>query len=44
MGHGWEGVVLKLMRGRDFEFTVTGGRLVLVQDDNELWSFLQNQV
>ncbi|MER5863222.1 siderophore-interacting protein [Kitasatospora sp. NPDC002040] len=24
MGHGWEGVVLKLMRGRDFAFTVTG--------------------
>ncbi|MFJ5722375.1 siderophore-interacting protein [Streptomyces sp. NPDC093149] len=24
MGHGWEGVVLKLMRGRDFTFTVTG--------------------
>ncbi|MGW4032273.1 siderophore-interacting protein [Streptomyces sp. NPDC004838] len=24
MGHGWEGVVLKLMRGRDFVFTVTG--------------------
>ncbi|MFF3322465.1 siderophore-interacting protein [Streptomyces sp. NPDC002889] len=24
MGHGWEGVVLKLMRGKDFEFTVTG--------------------
>ncbi|MEU2632311.1 siderophore-interacting protein, partial [Kitasatospora sp. NPDC007106] len=23
MGHGWEGVVLKLMRGKDFEFTVT---------------------
>ncbi len=23
-GHGWEGVVLKLMRGKDFEFTVTG--------------------
>lgn len=23
MGHGWEGVVLKLMRGRDFTFTVT---------------------
>ncbi|WP_329586893.1 siderophore-interacting protein [Kitasatospora sp. NBC_01250] len=24
MGHGWEGVVLKLMRGKDYEFTVTG--------------------
>ncbi|MFI2211372.1 siderophore-interacting protein [Streptomyces sp. NPDC020141] len=24
MGHGWEGVVLKLMRGKDFAFTVTG--------------------
>ncbi|WP_327674113.1 siderophore-interacting protein [Kitasatospora sp. NBC_00458] len=24
MGHGWEGVVLKLMRGRDFSLTVTG--------------------
>ncbi|MET7621826.1 siderophore-interacting protein [Streptomyces sp. NPDC005408] len=24
MGHGWEGVVLKMMRGKDFEFTVTG--------------------
>ncbi|MGW0783832.1 siderophore-interacting protein [Streptomyces sp. NPDC002913] len=24
MGHGWEGVVLKLFRGRDFTFTVTG--------------------
>ncbi|MFE0171227.1 siderophore-interacting protein [Streptomyces sp. NPDC059002] len=24
MGHGWEGVVLKLFRGKDFEFTVTG--------------------
>ncbi|WP_030264700.1 siderophore-interacting protein [Streptomyces sp. NRRL B-24484] len=24
MGHGWEGIVLRLMRGRDFEFTVTG--------------------
>ena len=23
-GHGWEGVVLKLLRGKDFEFTVTG--------------------
>ncbi|MCG3044395.1 siderophore-interacting protein [Streptomyces fenghuangensis] len=23
MGHGWEGVVLRLLRGRDFEFTVT---------------------
>ncbi|MGC5008124.1 siderophore-interacting protein [Streptomyces sp. DT203] len=28
MGHGWEGVVLKLMRGRDFEFTVTGAEQV----------------
>ncbi|MGW2543380.1 siderophore-interacting protein [Kitasatospora sp. NPDC001574] len=24
MGHGWEGVVLKLMRGKDFPLTVTG--------------------
>lgn len=24
MGHGWEGVVLKLLRGKDYEFTVTG--------------------
>ncbi|MER7310953.1 MULTISPECIES: siderophore-interacting protein [Streptomyces] len=24
MSHGWEGVVLKLFRGRDFTFTVTG--------------------
>ncbi|MFI8931333.1 siderophore-interacting protein [Streptomyces sp. NPDC053474] len=24
MGHGWEGVVLKLFRGKDFRFTVTG--------------------
>ncbi len=24
MGHGWEGVVLKLLRGKDFTFTVTG--------------------
>ncbi|MEU0991028.1 siderophore-interacting protein [Streptomyces sp. NPDC005953] len=24
MGHGWEGVVLKLMRGKDFVFTVSG--------------------
>ncbi|GGV41801.1 siderophore-interacting protein [Streptomyces longisporoflavus] len=24
MGHGWEGAVLKLFRGKDFEFTVTG--------------------
>ncbi|MFD8424197.1 siderophore-interacting protein [Streptomyces sp. NPDC059466] len=23
-GHGWEGAVLKLLRGRDFTFTVTG--------------------
>jgi NADPH-dependent ferric siderophore reductase len=23
-GHGWEGAVLKLFRGKDFEFTVTG--------------------
>ncbi|MDT0268496.1 siderophore-interacting protein [Streptomyces sp. DSM 44915] len=23
MGHGWEGAVLRLMRGRDFRFTVT---------------------
>lgn len=24
MGHGWEGAVLKLFRGKDFTFTVTG--------------------
>ncbi|WP_165553345.1 SIP domain-containing protein [Kribbella capetownensis] len=24
MGHGWEGVVLKLFRGKDFVLTVTG--------------------
>jgi NADPH-dependent ferric siderophore reductase len=23
-GHGWEGSVLELLRGKDFEFTVTG--------------------
>ncbi|MFD7614482.1 siderophore-interacting protein [Streptomyces sp. NPDC059828] len=28
MGHGWEGVVLKLMRGRDFTLTVTGAEQV----------------
>ncbi len=28
MGHGWEGVVLKLMRGKDFRFTVTGSEAV----------------
>ncbi|WP_190123125.1 siderophore-interacting protein [Streptomyces inusitatus] len=28
MGHGWEGVVLKLMRGKDFVFTVTGSEEV----------------
>ncbi|MFH9687258.1 siderophore-interacting protein [Streptomyces sp. NPDC017413] len=28
MGHGWEGVVLKLFRGRDFTFTVTGAEQV----------------
>ncbi|TVL91452.1 siderophore-interacting protein [Streptomyces sp. SAJ15] len=28
MGHGWEGVVLKLMRGKDFVFTVTGAEQV----------------
>ncbi|MCX5312489.1 siderophore-interacting protein [Streptomyces sp. NBC_00154] len=28
MGHGWEGAVLKLMCGRDFEFTVTGAEQV----------------
>ncbi|WP_406306655.1 siderophore-interacting protein [Streptomyces sp. NBC_00885] len=28
MGHGWEGVLLKLMRGKDFEFTVTGAEEV----------------
>ncbi|MER8045154.1 siderophore-interacting protein [Streptomyces sp. NPDC094032] len=27
-GHGWEGVVLKLFRGRDFTFTVTGAEQV----------------
>ncbi|GAA3397026.1 siderophore-interacting protein [Streptomyces roseoviridis] len=27
-GHGWEGVVLKLLRGRDFTFTVTGAEQV----------------
>ncbi|MEO3977941.1 siderophore-interacting protein [Streptomyces sp. CAU 1734] len=28
MGHGWEGVVLKLMRGKDFTFTVTGAEQI----------------
>ncbi|MBM9623243.1 siderophore-interacting protein [Streptomyces zhihengii] len=28
MGHGWEGVVLRLMRGKDFTFTVTGAEEV----------------
>lgn len=28
MGHGWEGVVLKLLRGRDFTFTVTGAEQI----------------
>ncbi|MBZ2408193.1 siderophore-interacting protein [Streptomyces sp. L06] len=28
MGHGWEGVVLKLLRGKDFTFTVTGSEEV----------------
>ncbi|MBP3077912.1 MULTISPECIES: siderophore-interacting protein [Streptomyces] len=28
MGHGWEGVVLKLLRGEDFTFTVTGSEEV----------------
>ena len=28
MGHGWEGVVLKLFRGKDFKFTVTGAEQV----------------
>ncbi|MFH8368605.1 siderophore-interacting protein [Streptomyces sp. NPDC018031] len=28
MGHGWEGVVLKLLRGKDFTFTVTGNEQV----------------
>ncbi|HEY9412907.1 MAG TPA: siderophore-interacting protein [Jiangellaceae bacterium] len=28
MGHGWEGVVLKLLRGRDYVFTVTGAEQV----------------
>ncbi|MGW7308972.1 siderophore-interacting protein [Streptomyces sp. NPDC054835] len=27
-GHGWEGVVLRLFRGRDFTFTVTGAEQV----------------
>ncbi|MEU2114111.1 siderophore-interacting protein [Streptomyces sp. NPDC016459] len=28
MGHGWQGAVLKLMRGKDFTFTVTGAEQV----------------
>lgn len=28
MGHGWEGAVLKLMRAKDFTFTVTGAEQV----------------
>ncbi|WP_263164550.1 siderophore-interacting protein [Streptomyces sp. SCSIO ZS0520] len=28
MGHGWEGAVLKLFRGKDFVFTVTGSEQV----------------
>lgn len=28
MGHGWEGVVLKLFRGKDFVFTVTGAEQI----------------
>ncbi|MGR8011257.1 siderophore-interacting protein [Streptomyces hypolithicus] len=28
MGHGWEGAVLKLLRGKDFTFTVTGAEQV----------------
>ncbi|MEU9292818.1 siderophore-interacting protein [Streptomyces sp. NPDC048266] len=28
VGHGWQGAVLKLMRGRDFTFTVTGAEQV----------------
>ncbi|MFD7546334.1 MULTISPECIES: siderophore-interacting protein [unclassified Streptomyces] len=28
MGHGWEGAVLKLLRGKDFVFTVTGTEVV----------------
>ncbi|GAB4000807.1 hypothetical protein GCM10029992_34070 [Glycomyces albus] len=28
MGHGWEGAVLKLLRAKDFEFTVTGAEQV----------------
>jgi NADPH-dependent ferric siderophore reductase len=28
VGHGWEGVVLKLFRGKDFVFTVTGAEQV----------------
>ncbi|WP_143672130.1 siderophore-interacting protein, partial [Streptomyces caniscabiei] len=27
-GHGWEGAVLKLLRGKDFAFTVTGAEQV----------------
>ncbi|WP_319053749.1 siderophore-interacting protein, partial [Streptomyces europaeiscabiei] len=27
-GHGWEGAVLKLLRGKDFVFTVTGAEQV----------------
>ncbi|GAA3909761.1 siderophore-interacting protein [Streptomyces gulbargensis] len=28
VGHGWQGAVLKLMRGKDFTFTVTGAEQV----------------
>ncbi|MFD8206525.1 siderophore-interacting protein [Streptomyces sp. NPDC059695] len=28
MGHGWQGAVLRLMRGKDFTFTVTGAEQV----------------
>ncbi|MER7948546.1 siderophore-interacting protein [Streptomyces sp. NPDC096079] len=28
MGHGWQGAVLRLMRGKDFTFTVTGAERV----------------
>jgi len=28
MGHGWEGAVLKLLRAKDFKFTVTGAEQV----------------
>ena len=28
MGHGWEGAVLKLLRAKDFKFTVTGAEQI----------------